>query len=56
MAINPKDLKKKEKEPKNPITKSLQRNPRFTMYTTMYLSKKSYIMLLIDLGRTTERP
>ena len=38
------------------ITKSLQRNPRFTMYTTMYLSKKSYIMLLIDLGRTTERP
>ena len=26
------------------------------MYTTMYLFKKSYIMLLIDLGRTTERP
>ena len=26
------------------------------MYPTMYLFKKSYIMLLIDLGRTTERP
>ena len=35
---------------------SLQRNPRLTMYPTMYLSKKSCIMLCIDLGRTTERP
>ena len=26
------------------------------MYPTMYLSKKSYIMLCIDLGRTTKRP
>ena len=26
------------------------------MYTTMYLSKKSYIMLLIDLGQKIERP
>ena len=26
------------------------------MYPTMYLSKKSYIMLLIDLGQKIERP
>ena len=26
------------------------------MYPTMYLSKKSCIMLCIDLGRATERP
>ena len=43
-------------ELKTPITKSLQRKGRLTMYPTMYLSKKSYIRLLIDLGQTTERP
>jgi len=35
---------------------SLQRKPRLTMYLTMYLSKKSYIMQTIENGRTTERP
>jgi len=45
-----------EKELKTPITKSLQRNHRLTVYLTVYLFKKSYIMLLIDLGRKTERP
>ena len=49
-------LNTKEKELKTPITKSLQKKSKLTMYPTMYLFKKSYIMLLIDLGRTTERP
>jgi hypothetical protein len=49
-------LNTKEKELKTPITKSLQKNPRLTIYPTMYHSKKSYIMLSIDLGRTIERP
>ena len=41
---------------KTSITKSLQKNPRFTMHPTMYVSKKSYTKLLIDLGQTTEPP
>ena len=34
---------------------SLQRKRRLTMYLTMYLSKKSYIMQSIENRRTTER-